>query len=88
MYDDKLRKKILNVEEVAGYLSVSVNTIRAWIKRRCVPFIKINGSIRFDIEGIDKWIQRNKQDDINECGVLNNGSIQENRQRRSNCLRH
>lgn len=88
MSDENLRNKLMDTAKVAGYLRVSENTIRAWVKRRCMPFTKINGAIRFDVDQIDAWIERNSQDDINECGALSNGGFQKIRQQRPSGLRH
>ena len=68
----------MNTEEIAEYLGFSPNTIRAWVKRRCVPFIKLNGGVRFDMDEINSWVMRNRQDDINECEALNNGGFSKN----------
>ncbi len=64
------QKRLMNVEEVAEYLGLKVNTIRAWIKRRVMPYVKINGAIRFDRCRIDEWIEQNKQEDINQTRIV------------------
>ena len=43
--------------ELAAYLSVSRRTIYGWVSERKVPFIKLNGILRFDIVEISKWIK-------------------------------
>ena len=50
-------KRYYSVNEIAQYLGVSSAGIRKWIRCDCIPFIKINGAIRFDIEKISKWIK-------------------------------
>ncbi len=51
-----IEKKYLKVAEVAEYLGLTESGIRKWIRLGIIPFRKINGAIRFDIEIIDHWI--------------------------------
>ncbi len=53
-----MQKRLLNVPEVADYLGFSVSAIRKWVRRGMIPFNKVNGGIRFDIERIDQWLQK------------------------------
>lgn len=71
MISQEFQKKLMNVDDTTMYLGLSVNTIRSWVRRRCVPYVKINGALRFDRKKIDSWIERNKHDDINESEALN-----------------
>ena len=50
-----MEKRFFTVEEVAKYLGFSQSAIRKWIRTGQIPFSRINGAIRFDIEKIDKW---------------------------------
>lgn len=43
-------------DELATFLSVSRRTIYGWVSERKVPFIKLNGILRFDYNDITKWI--------------------------------
>ena len=52
-----IEKRLLNVPEVANYLGFSVAAIRKWVRRGTIPFNKVNGGIRFDIERINQWLQ-------------------------------
>ncbi len=53
-----MQKRLLNVPEVADYLGFSVSAIRKWVRRGMIPFNKVNGGIRFDIERINEWLQK------------------------------
>ena len=46
----------LNVEEMAAYLGITVQTIRRWIAKREIPFHKIMSVIRFRVSEVEKWI--------------------------------
>jgi len=55
-----IKKHFYNTEEVAEHLSVSISAIRKWIRTGQIPFTRINGAIRFDIDEIQKWTMKNK----------------------------
>lgn len=50
-----MEKRFLSVVEVAEYLGLSQSAIRKWIRTGQIPFLKINGAIRFDMEEINQW---------------------------------
>ena len=52
----EIEKRFLNVPEVANYLGFSVGAIRKWVRRGTIPFNKVNGGIRFDLERINQWL--------------------------------
>lgn len=54
------RKRYLDVDGVAEYLSLSKYTIRDWIKKRQIPFIKFKRAVRFDLQEIDIWLKDKK----------------------------
>lgn len=45
-----------DVPDVAQYLKVSESTIRAYILKRAIPFIRLGSLIRFRRAEIDAWI--------------------------------
>ena len=47
----------LNIEELADYLKLSVQTIRRLVLNREIPFHKIKKSIRFRVSEIEWWIE-------------------------------
>ena len=51
----EIQKRFLSVSEVADYLGFSVSAIRKWVRLGMIPFNKLNGGVRFDIEKIDQW---------------------------------
>jgi excisionase family DNA binding protein len=52
-----LPKEWLSVPEASDYLGVAVATLRDWIRLRRVPFHKINGTIKFKISKLDRWLE-------------------------------
>ena len=63
-----MEKRYLNVSEVSVYLGFSRSAIRKWVRRGTIPFHKFNGGIRFDIQRINQWADKQ----INKNRVLFN----------------
>lgn len=51
--------RLLTVSEVADVLSVSRATVYGLVSREAIPYLRINGAIRFPVEAIRTWIERN-----------------------------
>jgi len=56
-----MEKRFLTVKEIAIYLGFSVSAIRKWIRTGQIPFCRVNGGIRFDIQEVEKWVTKGKQ---------------------------
>ncbi|MCX6822353.1 MAG: helix-turn-helix domain-containing protein [Candidatus Aenigmarchaeota archaeon] len=54
--------KLVDVKEIAQILNVKPSTVYQWAELGQIPCIKLNGSIRFDIEDITNWIKSCKRD--------------------------
>ena len=53
-------EKWVNLEDIADYLSVSKDTIRAWIKDEKSPFYKAGKRYKFKISEIDDYVRNGK----------------------------
>lgn len=53
-------KKYVGVKELATYLDVNENTIRAWLWQRRIPYFKIGRLVKFDLQEIETLIQGKK----------------------------
>jgi len=49
-------KKVMNIKEVAGYLSVHTSTIYKYAQQGTIPAFKIGSDWRFSRKHIDLWI--------------------------------
>jgi excisionase family DNA binding protein len=47
--------------QVADRLGVKQSTVRYWVHHGRIPFLKINGSVRFDPEEIDRWLDERRR---------------------------
>ncbi len=53
--------RILTVKELAELLKIKPKTIYQWAELNQIPYIKINGALRFDFDDITKWINSCKK---------------------------
>jgi len=59
MHDNKARH-LLRVEEAAEYLNVKPSTIRAWLLRRKLPFVRVGArAVRVPLAALDKLVSGN-----------------------------
>jgi len=58
----KGREDLLSIDELSQYLHVAPKTLRNWVSGKKVPYIKINGAVRFSRKKIDKWLERKTVD--------------------------
>ena len=54
--------KIMTVKEVSEFLRVKEKTLYQWAELGQIPCIKMNGSLRFDYEDIQKWVKSCKKE--------------------------
>ena len=48
--------KLLTIDQVSALLQVKESTIYSWTHTRKIPFVKVNGALRFKERAISKWI--------------------------------
>ena len=58
--ENDVLERWVNLEEVANYLSVSTDTIRAWIKQGKIPFYRAGKMYKFKISEIDDYVRNGK----------------------------
>lgn len=54
--------RLLNITELAEYLSVKEASIRSWVYKKKIPFIKVGKLVRFKVEDIELWLQSTKEE--------------------------
>lgn len=52
--------QLVSIKTVADLLSVKQSTLYSWVHNRTIPFHKLNGLIRFDMDEIQAWIKARK----------------------------
>ena len=54
-----MEKRYINIDELAGYLGISKNTIYSWVWQKKIPYAKLGRLVKFDLRVIDRWMQKN-----------------------------
>jgi excisionase family DNA binding protein len=55
-----IKKRLINIQELAEYTGNTVGTLYVWIHQRKIPYIKWGRNIRFDLNEIDKFIENHR----------------------------
>jgi excisionase family DNA binding protein len=53
-------EKWVNLEDIATHLSVSEDTVRAWVKDGKLPFYRAGKRFKFKVSEVDKWVREGK----------------------------
>ena len=53
-------EKWVNLEDLAEHLSVSTDTIRAWITKGIIPFYRAGKQYKFRLSEVDQWLIEGK----------------------------
>lgn len=51
---------LVTIKELSGFLKVKPATLYSWVHNGTIPFIKLNGLLRFDMDEITKWVESSK----------------------------
>ena len=60
MQQEQTEEKWVNLEDVAEHLSVSKDTIRAWIRDGKLPINRADKRYKFKLSEVDNWLRRGK----------------------------
>ena len=52
-------KKLIDSKELAEVMQVSIRTIYGWASKGIIPSIKIGRLLRFKVENVEAWIDKN-----------------------------
>ena len=55
-----MKSELMGVAEISQRLRIPEATIYKYVCQRRIPFVKLNGHLRFDPTAIDEWIKRNR----------------------------
>lgn len=51
---------LVTIKELSEFLKVKSSTLYSWVHSGTIPFIKLNGLLRFDMDEITKWVESSK----------------------------
>ncbi len=49
--------RLVTIREVSERLMVKPSTLYSWVRRGVIPFHRLNGLVRFDLDEIEAWIK-------------------------------
>ena len=53
-------EKWVNLEDIAEHLSLSIDTVRAWVKESKLPVYRAGKRYKFKISEVDEWVREGK----------------------------
>ncbi len=53
--------RLVSIKIVAEFLMVKQSTVYSWVHSGSIPFHKLNGLVRFDMDQIEAWVKASKQ---------------------------
>ena len=59
--DPLIDNQLWSIDRLAQYIDVSISTIRDWVYKRKIPFVKLGRHIRFKPSDISDWIQKRRK---------------------------
>ena len=48
--------KLITIQELSELIKVKPKTLYQWAELKQIPFLKLNGALRFDLDDIESWI--------------------------------
>jgi excisionase family DNA binding protein len=69
----------MSVEEIAGYLGVSKDTIYGWITKRDMPAHKVGRLWKFKSDEVDSWVRAGKAADEGNVNAVADAKGRERR---------
>ena len=56
-------EKWVNLEDIAVHLSVSIDTVRTWVRSGKIPVYRVGKRYKFKISEVDEWVRRGGEKD-------------------------
>ena len=53
--------KIITINELSEFLKVKPKTLYQWAEMKQIPCLKLNGSLRFDLDDVQRWVSNCKK---------------------------
>ncbi len=52
--------KLLSPQELSATLNISIETVYAWTSQKRIPYIKMGRLVRFNVDEVNKWLERQR----------------------------
>ena len=60
MEDRNIHEGTWDNDQAAAYLGCTPDTLRVWVSKRRVPFVKVGRLTRFLRRDLDEWLEQNR----------------------------
>ena len=50
----------ITMHELSEYLAINQHVLRAWVKKKRIPYVKSGKKLSFDLKIIDEWIENSR----------------------------
>lgn len=61
--NNEMPEKWVNLEDIAEHLSLSQDTVRAWVRDGKLPVYRAGKRYKFKISEVDEWVREGKIND-------------------------
>lgn len=61
--NNEMPEKWVNLEDIAEHLSLSQDTVRAWVREDKLPVYRAGKRYKFKISEVDEWVREGKIND-------------------------
>ena len=72
---------LVTIKDLSAYLTVKESTLYSWVHNGTIPFHKLNGLIRFDLDEIQSWVKASKISSTDSIGSLKQKTAPQNIER-------
>ncbi len=57
---EEMKDKWVNLEDIADYLNVTLETVRTWVREGKLPAFKAGRLYKFKLSDVDEWVRTGK----------------------------
>ena len=61
---------LVTIKELSAHLTVKESTLYSWVHNGTIPFHRLNGLIRFDMQEIESWVNASRPVSTDSIGSL------------------
>jgi excisionase family DNA binding protein len=52
--------RLATIKDISLFLCVKESTLYSWVHNESIPFHKLNGLVRFDMDEIEEWVKTSR----------------------------
>ena len=54
--------EFVTIKELSKFIKIKESTLYSWVHHGLIPFHKLNGLVRFDMEEIESWVKASRKE--------------------------